>query len=392
MCSSNVHTASLSLGFSDPRKFAFTQLSEELPRSPNQLFDHVRTVGKVEVRNAVQNIGSYIQVDVEIRSSDVRLTSSELRVEKDDSTMVIKTPKQMPVGADSDRAAVPPCVNISAVISIAPGAKLENFGLDSETLSVIFHPGLEYAESRVVETKSQFKTMSTYSRETIIDVSSASVTGSFPLYDLLSIHTNSGSININVDPKNASTENVKPAVLRVTSNSGSVRANTATNSVPNRDYQTSMSSSSGSIDAAILHGLRTSLRSINGRVTADVYPYGHNDSRTDVEAHCTSGSMDITLHSSLSHPTAPLKKLYAYYRGISGSLTLFYPAQWQGTVEGTTASGGIDLDWEGLKVVKDGKEPWVKRTIEAIRGKGEGRLVFYSTSGRVTLSGEPGGL
>lgn len=384
VCPSSGIPTSLSMDFKDSTRFLFTQLSggtTDSERSSNS----VRTVGSIEVRTAAQASRSSIHVDLEMHGSDAQLSSSEVGLEKTDSTLVIRTPRQMPGSVVPSEAA---CLNISVIISISPGTKLEHFGINSETMAVHFHPGLDYAESRAVETKAQFIPMSTYSRETVIDVESSSVTGSYPLYDLLSIHTSSGSINIDVEPKKASTENVKPAILRLTSNSGSVRAMSSTVSVPDRDYQTTMSTSSGSINANILHGLRTSLRSINGRITADLYPYGHNDSRTDIEVHDTSGSIDITLHSSLSHPAAPLRKLYGYYRGNSGSLNLFYPGHWQGTVEGTTMSGSVDLNWQGLKVVKDKKKGWVKRTIEAVRGEGEGSLVFYQASGSVKLSGE----
>jgi len=392
MCQSTPHNTSLSLDFTDPTKFAFTQESQRI-RQPDHSFHLVHTIGSIEVRNAEKSAGSYVHVDLDIRGSNAQLISSDaLGIAKTDSSLTVTTPKQLPNGMVLDRGMKMPCIQVSAIITISPGARLEDFGIDSETLSVIFRPGLDYAESRVVETKTQFDSVSTYSRETIINVISASVTGSFPLYDLLSIHTNSGSIHADIVPHNASRENVKPAVLRLSSNSGSVRSRTSTTSVPDRDYQTSISTSSGSIEAGILHGLRTSLRSINGRVTADLYPCGHNDSRTDIEAHSTSGGMDVTLHSSISHPTAPLKKLYGYYRGVSGSLTIFYPAQWQGTVVGTTLSGGIDIDWQGLKIVKDGKEGYVKRAIEAVRGEGEGRLEFHETSGSFRLGGESGGV
>lgn len=384
LCPSSGSPTSLSMDFKDSTRFAFTQLSGDAT-NPEQNSKNVRTVGSIEVRNAVGASESSIHVDLEIHGSNAQLTSSGVGIEKTDSTLVIRTPSRMSGSSTPGKTA---CLNITVIISISPGTKLEHFGVNSETMAVNFHPGLDYAESRAVETKAQFNYKSTYSRETIIDVGSVSVTGSYPLYDLLSIHTSSGSINIDVEPKKASTENVKPAVLRVTSNSGSVRAMSSTVSVPDRDYQTTMSTSSGSMNANILHGLRTSLRSINGRITADLHPYGHNDSRTDIEVHDTSGSMDITLHSSLSHPTAPLRKLYGYYRGNSGSMNLYYPGQWQGTVEGTTMSGSIDLDWQGLKVVKDNKEGYVKRTIEAVKGEGEGRLVFYQASGSVKLSGE----
>lgn len=393
MCQASTHNTNLSMDFTDPKKFSFTQMSQELLGHSDQISNLVRTTGSIEIRNTDKSSGSYVHVDLDIRGSDRRLTSSEaLGIAKTDSSLVVKTPKELPSAVTTDGASDAPCLYVSAIITLSSGARLENLGIKSETIPVVFHPGLDYAESRVVDTKMHFDSTSTYSRETIIDVGSTSVTGSYPLYDLLSIHTSSGSINVDIVPKNASRQNVKPAVLRLSSYSGSIRASTSTLSVPDRDYQTSISTSSGSIDARILHGLRTSLRSLNGRITADLYPYGHNDSKTDVEVHDTSGRMDITVHSSLSHPTAPLRKLYGYYRGVSGSLTLFYPAQWQGTVEGTILSGSVDLDWQGLKVVQDGRQGHVSRVIKAVRGEGEGKLEFHETSGRLQLSGASGGL
>lgn len=385
MCPSAFYQTNLSMDFNNTKKFSFTQLSQNLPGlGPNIL----PTIGNIEVQAAKKASGSYVHVDLQIRGSDSRLTNSKaLGFEKTDSSLVVKTPKQIPDSIVS--GAVRPCLYVSAVISISPGSKLENLNIDSESLAVVFHPGLDYAQSRVVETRSHFESSSTYSRETIINVESASITGSYPLYDLLSIHSNSGSINVDINPKNASIENIKPAVLRLTSNSGSVRSITPTTNVPNRDYQTIVSTSSGSIDATILHGRRTSLRSINGQVTAQVYPFGHNDSRTDIETHCTSGGMDITVHSSLSHPNSPLKDLYGYYRGGSGSMNLFYPASWEGAVEGITLSGSLNLDWQGLKVVKDSKDGG-KRKIEAVRGEGNGTLFFYGSSGSITLKGGSG--
>ena len=380
------------MDFTDPTKFSLTQLTQEVP-GHHSIATYVHTTGQIEVRNAEQATGSYVHVDLKLTASDPSLTSSEaLALEKTDSSLTIKTPRRLPGNTVTDQARKAPCLYVSAIVTISPGAKLQNLGISSNTLAVIFHPGLDYAQSRVVDTKTDFGSTSTYSRETIIDVNSASVTGAYPLYDLLSIHTNSGSINADIVPKNASIENVKPAVLRLSSNSGSVRSVISTVNVPDRDYQTTISTSSGSVQVGVLHGLRTSLRSINGRINADLYPYGHNDSRTNIETHCTSGGIDITVHPSLSHPKAPLKKLYGSYYSTSGSLTLFYPAQWQGTVKGTTLSGGINLDWQGLNLVKDGKHGYVKRYIEAVRGEGEGVLEFHETSGSVHLSGERGGL
>lgn len=344
-----------------------------------------------------------IRVDLDIRASDSDLFKPEsLSITEKGFALTVKTPRNLTGKEQSKHRKETPCLYILATIWISPGTVLETLGIHSEILSVIFDAGLDYAVLRRTEVSAHSAslsidgvrpplTMTMYSRETIINVDSASVTGAYPLYDLLSIHTSSGSIDITIEPKGANKDNVKPAALRLTSNSGSIRATTSRTSVPDRDYRTDISTSDGSMDLALLHGLRTSLRSINGQMTVDLYPYGYNDSRTDIETHSNSGSTDVTVHPSISHPTAPLKKLYGFYHADSGSLNLWYPAQWQGKVQGTTSSGSIDLDWDGLKIVKDEKKGWTKRAIEAVRGEGEAKLLFSESAGSMTLGGESGG-
>jgi len=98
-------------------------------------------------------------------------------------------------------------------------------------------------------------------------------------------------------------------------------------------------------------------------------------------------SIDLTLHPSISHPSAPLRQLYSLYRTVSGSVDVFYPAQWQGTVEGSSLSGSVDLEWDGLEVVEDRSENGYRK-IKAVRGHGEGMLGIVVDSGSVTLKGE----
>ena len=211
------------------------------------------------------------------------------------------------------------------------------------------------------------------------------------MYDLLDISTVSGSIDIDVELKDAAEGKVQPAILRLSSKSGSIRALTSMDSVPDRDYQATIKTINGGIDATLLHGSYTSLRSHNGRINADLHPFGHNNSRTYIKTHCLSGSTDVTVHSSVSHPNDPISKLRSEHHGLAGNLNLWYPAQWQGTISGSTLSGSIDVDWEGTTVIKDEKKGWVKRVVEAVRGEGESELTFSSKSGSVNLGGESGG-
>ena len=363
----------------------------------------VRTVGEIDVRPSERKSRPTISIDLKIYGSHPRLIDAEaLSIGMTGSSLTVETPLWMLMDSQSFTANTSPCIYIDAAISISAGAALETLRIDSESLSVTFQPGLDYAPSECTKLSpglisnptvaEKAPVTSLYHRETRINLNSGSVKGFYPLYDLLSIHTVSGSVEVNVDPRKASKNNVKPAVLRLDSSSGSIRATTPTVNIPDRDYQTSISSDNGGIESTLLHGLRTSIHSINGHIRTDLYPYGHNNSRTDIDMHSSSGNTEITLHSSLSHPAVPLKKLYSKYHTVSGNLRLWYPAQWQGMVEGTTSSGSVRLDWKGLKVVKDEKKGWAKRNIEAVRGDGEGKLIFSQVSGIVELTGESGGI
>lgn len=393
VCPGTKHRKTLTFEFNKPSELAFAQESHD-PKRLDPGFNYVRTVGKVEV--VKQDSPSNIKITLDIRSSDPQLTSSEsLSILKSGSALTVKTPRRAP--RESSSSAEPPCMYVAATVSIPPGTTLENLGINTETLSVTFFPGLDYAITNSTEINAHSSSLSLSAdeppsidikhRETNIHVISGSIRGSYPLYDVLDISTTSGSIDIEVEPKDADEDNVQPAVLRLSSKSGSVRAITSIVSVPARDYQTSLESSSGGVNAKILHGSRTSLRSLSGHIKADLYPYGHNNSRTDINTHCQSSSTDVTVHSSLSHPTDPIKKLYSGHHGLSGSVRLRYPAQWQGAVQASTLSGSIDLDWDGLRIVRDEKKGWVKRVVEAVRGKGDGQLVISSNSGSVKLGG-----
>lgn len=229
------------------------------------------------------------------------------------------------------------------------------------------------------------------SRETVIDLASGSVTGTYSLYDLLSIHTTSGHIDITLSLQNASTSAPKPALLRLSTASGSIRVQTPAlkdpSRIPDREYKTSISSHSGSIDAKIPHGIHTSLKTASGSINAELVPLGPNTSRSDIETRTHSSSTDIKLHPSAVNASQPLRKLYADYQLGSGGLRVAYPSTWEGRVQGKTVSGGVDVEWEGLRMVKD-RKGYVGREIEAVKGAGEGVLRFYGYSGRVVLRGD----
>ena len=290
---------------------------------------------------------------------------------------------------------------INATIWIPPGITLDTLGVSTESLSINSDPDLDYTITHRTNISSKSGHITSFSplsvtknassiksRETIIDAGSGSIDGTYSLYDLLSISSSSGSVNVNIELKEASSSSPKPARLRLITSSGSIQAYTPflSANVPNRTYETDVSSNSGSIDATLVHGKRTSMYTTSGRITASLSPYGPTTSRSDLDVHTTSGSIDVSIQSSLSDPTAPMRKFYASYRTGSASLRLRYPEQWEGIVEGQTSTGSMRINWHDLKIVRDEKTS-VGRSIKGVKGEGEGLSRFQVRSGSVDLSG-----
>ena len=246
------------------------------------------------------------------------------------------------------------------------------------------------------------------SRSHTISNTHESVTGRYDLYDSLHITTASGSVNIIVNPQPAdpssSAHPDTPAELYIKTDSGSIRVETAgigttsggadAGGVPNRTYIASIQSSSGTITASLLHGRSTRLSTASGTIAASLYPFTNpstsnaTTSRSDITSSSTSGTQTLHLHPSLNFPHAPIRNLFGDYRHQSGSLRVTYPLTWQGTVEGSTASGSIGCEWPGLRVTsgRSGGNKFSART----EGDGDGVLTFRGQSGSVRLRGEGG--
>ncbi|MCJ1268472.1 hypothetical protein MMC22_008360, partial [Lobaria immixta] len=338
---------------------------------------YVRTEGEIHVRPATENLNSNLRVDITICTSNYKLTRVESG-KKNNSTLVIETLNHIKGAQDGHR----PYVYIDATIFIAPGTVLRNFGIDSQSLAIIFHPGLDFTVKdrttlftisnpiRMPAGSSELLT-TTRTREIIVHSSSGSVTGAYPLYDLLSITTLSGSIDISYFPKNSSRLNPKPASLVLSTRSASIQVTSPVipsgQVIPNRDYKNDLSASSGSITATLLHSSRTSLHAASGHILATIHPHGNLSSPSHLSTDNKSGSTSVTVHNSLSHPSAPMRALSASHHYISGSLKLFYPSQWQGRIFGDTVSGSLNIFWDGVTVVKDHPKWSGGRKIEAER-------------------------
>ena len=374
-------------------------LSQVVEHQGNPFVRPVAIEGEIHIRQARERMDMSVRVDVQAQASDSQLIRDEFFEHTVDS-LIIRTPSHL-------SSSLFPSVRIQATIWISPGVTLENLEIDSHSLPITVYSKQDYSVlgrtklstvSRpiVVEAPEPSKPLGTFrSREIVIHTISGSITGTYPLYELLSITTISGTISIFIVPKsNPQGADTKPASLVLSSTSSSIYATTLipTNhtSIPNRKYQSHLSSTSGSLDAILLHTLHSILFTTSGDIRAEIHPFESlpDFSGCHISTRTVSGYTSVSVHPSLSHPSLPIRHLSATHHHVSGSLDLAYPAHWEGRIHGKTTSGSLDIDWAGVKIIRDRKGV-VGREIEAIRGDArEALLEFHGASGRACLRGE----
>jgi hypothetical protein len=267
------------------------------------------------------------------------------------------------------------------------------------------------------------------SRRIVVRESSKSISGSFPLYDLLSISTLSGSISVSVTPHSASSEDPsQPASLELKSLSGSVHANFLealfehhldTNSpdsseapppyssvvqeadhendaeydtqakqsgFPSRDYKVLVSTRSGSISGTFPLGATTGLDSGSGsidNVELFVTPVNASGSRR-LKTVSPSGSQSIRIVDDDfwgARKEAWWEGMVSRHESRSGSISVDYPDSWEGTIEVEADSGSVTVRGRGVEIIRDGGGRVVAR-----KGKeGSAKVIVVARSGSVDL-------
>ncbi|KAI8632829.1 hypothetical protein F5Y19DRAFT_419121 [Xylariaceae sp. FL1651] len=240
------------------------------------------------------------------------------------------------------------------------------------------------------------------SRRVVIRESSQSVSGSYPLYDLLSIATQSGSISVSVTPHSAPSEDPShPASLELTSKSGSVHATlshafagddasflpwAARPGIPARDYVTSVSAHSGSISGTFPLGIDTWLQSRSGGlggIELVVMPVSTPGSRKlETVSHGGMQSIRIVDGGFWAAMEEPWwEGMVSRHESHSGSINVEYPNSWEGTIEVETGSGSASVTGRGVEIIRE-----EQGRILARKGKGNGgKVVVRAGSGSVNL-------
>ncbi|KAI9852575.1 MAG: hypothetical protein M1830_006783 [Pleopsidium flavum] len=390
MCSSAAFIETASFGFENPRDFQFLQVVSA--GNDRETGYNVQTLGEVRIRPAVDHMESNIRVDLELHVSDRSLVNLT-KIETSEGTLIMNTPLRVS-GLNQ------PCLSIVATIWITPGLALGNMEIGTQNLGIQFYPLLEYTirDTTYISSVAGSVHMTPpvskiYSRKTIIETTSSSIRGAFPLYDLLSLTSQSGSMRVDVDPQEAAKVAPAPASFIASSASGSIEAyypiDRAVSEIPDRDYRVAVKTSSAAIRGDYLHGSSTSLRSSSGSVEAILAPYGPVTQATNILTETQSASTRLTVLSSLTSPYTPMRNFYSSHKLASGSLRLHFPSTWEGEIEGWSMSGSLRIAWEGVRIIKDGRDwngAW--RRLIAVKGNGQGKIKFESMSGSMELEGD----
>ncbi|KPI36863.1 uncharacterized protein AB675_11842 [Cyphellophora attinorum] len=213
---------------------------------------------------------------------------------------------------------------------------------------------------------------------------SQSITGSFPLYDVLDLSTTSGSIIIDVEPH----PGPNPAVMKLSTRSGSIRVRMGSGIVPwlpssdatNRTFQSTLETTSGSVSGSLLagNGGTTAIETQSGSLSLTIHALdsgGPKGSTSKLSTTTQSGSQNIKVSSS---STEDLKNWEAEHvvRG-SGSMGLSYPRRWVGRLEmRSMGSGSLSARGSGLVLERGGS-----KEVSGWRGDREGRVVAVEAQG-----------
>ncbi|KAI2617396.1 hypothetical protein GGR54DRAFT_641048 [Hypoxylon sp. NC1633] len=220
----------------------------------------------------------------------------------------------------------------------------------------------------------------------IIEVSTTSgtINGNWPLYDMLGLHTTSGDIRVSITPEEELAADPKPAVLSLSSVSGTLHATEpvhAADRIPRRNYLVDAKSTSGGIHGALAFGAGVQLKSTASDIALDLLPVvdagaASPDNPAQLETATTSGSTAVRVLEPVfygrsdSHGNArPLDCLQAVHKSASGDVGLQYPRAWEGYLEASTTAGQIKVRGRDVKIVKSVGN-WPGSKVEARKGAG----------------------
>ncbi|KAF2101225.1 hypothetical protein NA57DRAFT_72667 [Rhizodiscina lignyota] len=372
--------------FENPPSFLF---SEEIDKQifRDEFDDEIQLFGGVRVVEAPSSQKSHIRVDTTLSSSDPYSIKS-LHFEKTSDKLILQIPSFDRKGHGSSRQ---PCMAVDAVIYIKKTGNsdnLSNLSVKTKQMGIAVGSRVELALDKLTlgtgagRVASEAKLLN--SRETIINVGAGSVSGHYNLLDLLSITTSAGSINADVMPKEATKGDEKPARLECTSRTGPIDVDMPPRDddsmIPDRDYQTTIKTTVGSIYGRYIHGLKTEIETRAGSQSVNILPYSTDDYASTLKTHSMSGMSQINVQTP--YKGGVIKRMTSSHITQTGSLHLSYPQEWEGNVSGSTTTGSLTLRGKDI-VIEQYDDGFINKKVKGHKGEGhlQGKLDFQTRTG-----------
>ncbi|CAO2653349.1 Nn.00g027600.m01.CDS01 [Neocucurbitaria sp. VM-36] len=280
------------------------------------------------------------------------------------------------------------CLGMSVVIYMGLGATLETLNVASTHMGMQIHNGVNLTVTKSTSislTTGTLDSASLDSRETHLKTISGSISGKYSLLDLVSVKTKSGSVNINIEPKKLAEKGSQPAIFMVDAVSSSIRVDFNRKHIPERDYQTYINTTVGSVDGTFIQGSKTEIVSVAGLVTADLLPFKSGAYQSEIYTHTHSGQTSLTIRAPYKAKHVSMTGLISTHKSTSGGLDITYPDEWVGYIDGTSLSGALHLQGKDLELVTENNEPG-KNHIEAKKGDaGASMMTFDTVSGECEI-------
>jgi hypothetical protein len=247
----------------------------------------------------------------------------------DDNSRTLKVSTPQHANLDS---VGPHCISLEITAWLPEGARLSNLQVTSETLALrvledlninmsgdahfgTISGSVSFPKFEGLKGKGKSKDDPSFSipghtfnsRRVEVETVSGSINGLYPLYDLLGLYSQSGSINVGVLPHSADPAAPSPARLEVKTSSSSVNVHlpvlgqgSPKFTPPAREYYTQVQSTAGSISGSYYLGSSTTFKSTSGSLGLNVLPvvhsYGESYSKVgDFETRTESGTTNIEI-------------------------------------------------------------------------------------------------
>ncbi|KAH8590905.1 hypothetical protein B0O99DRAFT_744962 [Bisporella sp. PMI_857] len=433
----------------------------DLDRPENE--EHIQTSGAIRIQRLPKDsdLGAHFSFD--IRTSDPSLDIIH-NWDSSSRTFRLSTPKHA-----SLKLPGPHCISVEINAWLPEDADLGSLGVEAVTLQLHVLDDLKVNLSgasvfstisgsiqfpKFVKPGSQVPITDGYTNQTSklyvkpdysfasrsieIETTSGSISGLYPLYDLLSFKTISGSVQVGVIPQGIDEARPAPASLAVKSYSSSINvhlpilgAGGRRYTPPLRDYITNVESTSGRISGSYYQGTHGLYRSLSGSIQLSILPiFGNIDTNSELDTRSESGSTNVNLlepefliegaSQPYKRPRKPspyrpigdgdpylllppkqsgemfdgnaassdenpdesqkIRNLHSTHSSTSGAITLKYPQQWEGIISAKVVSGSISIAGNGVKLIRE-NNGWGSKTVVARKGverEGQGSSVELS--------------